>query len=90
MFYGLGVLILSTGLVTKGARDIEEATHLLAKASMVPEFVFEIVEASEDRCVGKTTHCPWHKRWKEQGLDMDTCGAGHQRWGDGDACNANS
>ena len=78
------------GLATKGAHDVEEATHLLAKASMGQEFVFEIVEASEDRCVGKTTQCPWHKRWKEQGLDMDTCGAGHQRWGDGDACNANS
>jgi hypothetical protein len=30
-----------------------------------------------------TTECPWHKRWKEQGLDMDTRGAGHQAWGEG-------
>ncbi len=61
---------------------------------MGPEFVFEVVEATEDRCVGRTTqatfrqaapHCPWHKRWKELGLNFDTCGVGHQRWGDGAA-----
>lgn len=70
-------------LPTETAGDIEMATHLLAKASMGPEFVFEIVETTKDRCVGKTSQCPWHKRWKEQGLQMDTCGAGHQSWGDG-------
>ena len=77
------------GLATEDASDIEEATHLLAKASMGPEFVFEIVEATKDRCVGKTTQCPWHKRWKEQGVDFDTCGVGHQRWGDGAAESTN-
>lgn len=71
------------GLPTKGAGDIEAAANLFAKASMGPEFVFEIVESTADRCVGKTSQCPWHKRWKEQGVDMDTCGAGHQRFGDG-------
>lgn len=71
------------GLATGTAGDVEEATHLLAQASMGPEFVFEIVESAADRCVGRTTECPWHKRWKEQGLEMDTCGVGHQRWGDG-------
>jgi hypothetical protein len=73
----------SFGLATKTASDLEGATHLLAQAAMGPEFVFEVVEATEDRCVGKTTECPWHKRWKEQGLAMDTCSVGHQRWGDG-------
>ncbi|TMP95941.1 MAG: hypothetical protein E6L09_15735, partial [Verrucomicrobia bacterium] len=62
------------GLPTGNAGDVEEVTHLLAKASMGPEFVFEVVEATKDRCVGKTTQCPWHKRWKEQGLDINTCG----------------
>ena len=71
------------GLATESPADIEAATHLLAQASMGPEFVFEIVDATKNRCMGKTTQCPWHKRWKEQGLDMDTCGVGHQRWGDG-------
>ncbi len=71
------------GLATENAEDVERVTHLLALAAMGPEFVFEVVEATEDRCVGKTTQCPWHKRWKEQGLDFDTCGVGHQRWGDG-------
>ena len=73
----------ANGLASESAEDIEAVTHLLAKASMGPEFEFEVTEASPDRCVGKTTQCPWHKRWKEQGLDMDTCGAGHQNWGDG-------
>lgn len=71
------------GLATETASDLESVTHLLAQAAMGPEFVFEVVEATADRCVGRTTECPWHKRWKEQGLAMDTCSAGHQRWGDG-------
>ncbi len=71
------------GLATETAGDIEQATHLLAQASMGPEFKFEIAENTQDRCVGTTTQCPWHKRWKEQGLDVDTCGAGHQNWGEG-------
>ncbi len=71
------------GFATEDAKDIEAATHLLAQASMGPEFVFEVSEATADRCVGRTTRCPWHKRWQEQGLEMDTCGVGHQRWGEG-------
>ena len=71
------------GLPAENAGEIEGITHLFAKAAMGPEFQFEIVEATPDRCVGRTTECPWHKRWKEQGLGMDTCGAGHQSWGDG-------
>jgi hypothetical protein len=71
------------GLPTETPEDVEKATHLLAQAAMGPEFVFEIVESTKDRCVGRTTQCPWHKRWKEQGVDFDTCGAGHQKWGEG-------
>jgi hypothetical protein len=71
------------GMATETAPDLEAVTHLMAQASMGPEFVFEIAESTKDRCVGKTTQCPWHKRWKEQGLTMDPCSAGHQRWGDG-------
>jgi hypothetical protein len=73
----------SLGLPTETAGDLEAAMHLLAQASMGPEFMFEVVESNKDRCVGRTTECPWHKRWKEQGVDFDTCGIGHQRWGDG-------
>jgi len=75
----------SLGLATENAGDVEGVMHLLAKASMGPEFVFEVVEATKDRCVGRTTQCPWHKRWTEQGVGFDTCGVGHQRWGDGAA-----
>jgi hypothetical protein len=70
-------------MATESAGEIEAVTHVMAQASMGPEFVFEIVESSADRCVGKTTQCPWHKRWKEQGIDFDTCGVGHQSWGAG-------
>jgi hypothetical protein len=73
----------SFGLPAKTAGDLEAVTHLMASAYMGPEFVFKIAESTKDRCVGTTTQCPWHKRWKEQGLTMDTCSAGHQAWGDG-------
>lgn len=73
----------TNGLTADNAEDIESITHLLALVSMGPEFEFEVVEATKDKCVGRTTQCPWHKRWKEQGVDFDTCGVGHQRWGDG-------
>jgi len=75
----------TVGLATESAEDVNAVTHLLAQASMGPEFKFNVVEATKDRCVGTTTECPWHKRWKEQGLNFDTCSAGHQRWGDGAA-----
>ena len=77
------------GLPTETAGDVEAVIHLLAKTSMGPEFQFNIVESTKDRCVGTTTECPWHKRWKEQGLTMDTCGAGHQNWGDGATASLN-
>ena len=77
------------GLPTENAEDIEKITHLLAQASMGPEFVFEVTEATPDRCVGRTTQCPWHKRWKEQGVDFDSCSAGHQNWGEGAAASLN-
>ncbi|MSV36285.1 MAG: hypothetical protein EXQ47_11915 [Bryobacterales bacterium] len=75
----------AAGLATETAGDVEAAMHVFAQASMGPEFVFEIVESTKDKHVGKTSECPWHKRWKEQGLTMDTCGAGHQSWGAGAA-----
>ena len=62
----------SVGLKAETAGDVEGAMHLLAQASMGPEFKFEVVESTNDRCVGRTTECPWHKRWKEQGVDFDT------------------
>ena len=73
------------GLATENAGDVEGITHLLARTSMGPEFKFEVVEATEDRCVGRATGCPWHERWKELGLDFDFCSSGHQAWGDGAA-----
>jgi hypothetical protein len=73
----------SNGLAAENAGDIESIIHIMAKTAMGPEFKFDIVESSNDKCVGKTTECPWHKRWQEQGVDFDTCGAGHQAWGAG-------
>ena len=71
------------GLATEKPRDIAEVTELLAMTSMGPEFDFEIVEATEDRCVGRANKCPWHERWKEFGFKEDFCNSGHQGWGDG-------
>ncbi len=73
------------GLTIENPRDIDEVMALLAMTSMGPEFKFEVVEATEDRCVGRATGCPWHERWKELGLDFDFCSSGHQAWGDGAA-----
>jgi hypothetical protein len=73
----------TVGLPAETAGDLEGVTHLMAQAAMGPEFVFEVAESTKDRCVGTTTECPWHKRWKEQGLTMDPCGVGHQKWGEG-------
>jgi len=71
------------GLASESPRDIEEIMELLGMTSMGPEFKFEIIEATEDRCVGKAAMCPWHERWKEFGLKEDFCNSGHQGWGDG-------
>ena len=80
----------SFGLDAENAGDVEAVTDLMAKAAMGPEFKFEIVESTKDRCVGKTTECPWHKRWMEQGVSFDTCSSGHQAWGAGAAESLNS
>jgi hypothetical protein len=71
------------GLPSESPRDIAEVTEVLGITSMGPEFNFEIVEATEDRCVGRANKCPWHERWKEFGLKEDFCNSGHQGWGDG-------
>ena len=50
---------------------------------MGPEFEFETVEATDNKCVGKTAKCAWHERWKELGFKEDICSSGHQAWGEG-------
>lgn len=80
---GAKELANALGLAVENPRDINEVLILLAMTSMGPEFKFEVVEASEDRCVVRTTKCAWHERWKELGLKDDFCGSGHQGWGDG-------
>jgi hypothetical protein len=71
------------GLPVESARQIEEALELSARASMGPEFEFEVVEATQDRCMARLSKCPWHERWKEQGMGWDFCRFGHQGWGQG-------
>jgi len=73
------------GLTVEKPKDIADVVELLTLSSMGPEFKWEIVEATDDKCVQRATKCPWYERWKEQALDFDFCGSGHQRWGDG-AC----
>jgi len=71
------------GLAAENPKNIDEVMQLLAMIGMGPEFEFEVVEATEDRSVGRATKCPWHERWKELGLKEDFCTSGHQGWGDG-------
>ena len=80
---GAKELANTLGLTIENPRDIDRIITLLATAAMGPEFKFEVVEATEDRCIGRTTKCAWHERWKELGLKDDFCSAGHQAWGDG-------
>lgn len=79
---GIKAFASSAGLPTGTPEEIETACQVMAKASMGPEFAFQIVEATADRCVARATGCPWHKRSQEQGVDFDSCGAGHQSWGE--------
>lgn len=71
------------GLKVDTPKDVAELLALLAETSMGPEADFEVVEATETRCVGRFTKCPWHERWKELGLGWDYCASGHRKWGDG-------
>ena len=86
---GKGVKDLADGLGLKAEtpEDIAIVFELATVASMGPEFKWEIVESSEDKCVTKIARCPWHERSKELGLSFDYCGSGHQRWGEG-ACDS--
>ena len=47
------------GLATENAKDVEAVTHLLALASMGPEFVFEVVEAQYKNMLHGDSHCEW-------------------------------
>jgi hypothetical protein len=84
-------------LAGKGAKEFADSIKFTAKspgdvvklmdafvfAVMGPEFQSEAIETTEDRCVQRATKCPWHERWKEQGLVFDYCTSGHQAWGEG-------
>jgi len=57
----------SVGLKAETAGDVEGAMHLLAQASMGPEFKFEVVESTNDRCVG-TPSAPGTRGGKSKAL----------------------
>ena len=80
----------SLSISVENAEGIAEALLTFALATMGPDFEFEDVEVSEDKCVGRTTKCPWYDRYKEQGVSEMTCNVGHQAWGEGVIGNLNS
>ncbi|MGA2938959.1 MAG: L-2-amino-thiazoline-4-carboxylic acid hydrolase [Syntrophobacteraceae bacterium] len=80
---GVKEFVDAFGLPVGDAREIEEAIELAVRAVMGPEWEFEVVEATRDRCAARVSKCPYHERWKEQGLGWDFCKIGHRRWGDG-------
>lgn len=86
---GVKEFIEAFGLPVRDARQIEEAAQLAALASMGAEFKFEVVEASQDRCVERVSKCPWYERAKEQGIGFDLCTFGHGSWGEGIVESAN-
>ncbi len=88
---GVKELADNLGLKTETPEDIATIFELATVASMGPDFKWEIVESSADKCVARNVKCPWHERFKELGLSFDFCGSGHQRWIDGvcDSLNPN-
>ena len=88
---GVKELADSLGLKTKTPGDIATIFELATVASMGPDFMWEIVESSEDKCVTKNVKCPWYERFKEQSISFDYCGSGHQKWCEGvcDSLNPN-
>ena len=84
---GVKELADTLGLNTKTADDIAIVFELATVVSMGPEFNWEIVESSEDKCVMRNAKCPWHERFKELNLSFDYCGSGHQKWCQG-ACDS--
>lgn len=48
----------SFGLPTSNAIEIESALDIISTIILGPELVGEILEASEERLIGKTTGCP--------------------------------
>lgn len=73
----------SLEFTAKNPGDVVELMDALIFAMMGPEIQWEAVETTEDGCVQRATKCPWHERWKEQGLGFDYCTSGHQAWGEG-------
>lgn len=88
---GVKDLADSLGLKAETPEDMATIFELATVASMGPDFKWEIVESSEERCVTKNVKCPWHDRFKELGISFDFCGSGHQRYGEGlcDSLNPN-
>jgi hypothetical protein len=70
------------GLPTGTAKELNEAVLLFAMSSMGPEFQFEMIEESDNRCVCQTTTCPWVNRANEQGVADPKCKEGHMQWGE--------
>jgi hypothetical protein len=76
-------LVDAFGVPVGDARQINEAMTLAGQVGMGPELEVEFAEATQDRCIGRVSKCPWYERSKELGIDGRFCRVGHQRWGDG-------
>jgi hypothetical protein len=58
----------SFGLAAENAGDVEGVMHLMAKAAMGPEFKFEIVESTKDKCVGRRRSVPGTRGGRSRAL----------------------
>jgi hypothetical protein len=71
------------GFAANNATEINEVMGVLFPVIAGPEVTLEVVEATEDRCVGKCIKCPWHERMNEMSLNWDFCTEGHEGWSGG-------
>lgn len=63
------------GLSGDDATSAAEAARKVSIASMGPEFVFEVTEATPERAVFRYHECQWWNRMKESGITDDLCSA---------------
>jgi hypothetical protein len=70
------------GLAGADAKSAAETVMSVAVVAMGPEVKFEIVEATAEKAVLRSTGCPWWNRMKELGISDNLCSSGDSAWCD--------
>lgn len=71
------------------AKSIAEASMSVALLTMGPEVEIELVEATAEKAVLRSTKCPWRNKMKELGIKDALCCVGHLAYFNGFAKSLN-